>query len=89
MRVSQGSKGKTDGDVDLWGAEGYPTVYDAVQILDRDLHASTDIIPHVPVITLELKYWTLENVLLRMSCHCEHMRKRLTGAYFLEKNWRK
>ena len=86
--VPQGSKGKTDGDVDLLGA-GYPTVHNAVQILDRDLQASTDIIPHVPEITLELKYLKLANVLLRMSHHCEHMRKRLTGAYFLEKNWRK
>ena len=139
MRVPQGSKGKTDGDVDLLGAEGYPTVHNAVQILDRGLQASTDIItesklgllqysdarqwkrllmaplspcdvmschvelftfsqqcsqhclfiPHVPEITLELKYLKLANVLLRMSHHCEHMRKRLTGAYFLEKKLEK
>ena len=89
MRVSQGSKSTTDGDVNLWSAEGYPTVHNAVKILDRDLQASTDVISHVPEITLELKYLRLENVLLRMSCHCEQIRKRLTGAYFLEKKLEK
>ena len=86
MRVLQGSKGKTDGDVDLWGAEGYPTVHTAVKMLERDLQSSSDIVKHVPEITLDLKYLKLENVLLWMSCHCEQMRKWLTGAYFLEKN---
>ena len=64
-------------------------MHNAVQILDRDLQASTDIIPHVPEITLELKYLKLKNVLLRMSRHCDHMRKRLTGVYFLEKKLEK
>ena len=86
MRVSQGSKGETDGDVDLWGAEGYPIVHTAVKMLERDLQASSDVVKHVPEITLDLKHLKLENVLLRMSRHCEQMRKRLTGAYFLEKN---
>ena len=31
----------------------------------------------------------LENVLLRMSHHCEQMRKKLTGSYFLEKKLEK
>ena len=68
MRVSQGSKGKTDGDVDLWGAEGFPTLHTAVQMLERDLLVSNDVVKHVPKMTLELKYLKLEAVLLWMSC---------------------
>ena len=85
MCVSQGSKGKIDGDVDLWGAEGIPNVHSAAKHHDSDIKASEDLLQDTPKITLELRYLQLENVLQRMSHHCETMRKRLTGAYFLEK----
>ena len=85
MHVSQGSKGKIDGDVDLWGAEGIPNVHSAAKHLASDIKASEDLLQDTPKITLELRYLQLENVLQRMSHHCETMRKRLTGAYFLEK----
>ena len=89
MHVSQGSKGKIDGDVDLWGAEGIPNVHSAAKHLASDIKSSQDLLQDTPKITLELRYLQLENVLQRMSHHCENMRKRLTGAYFLEKKIKK
>ena len=85
MHVSQGSKGKIDGDVDLWEAEGIPNVHSAAKHLASDIKASEDLLQDTPKITVELRYLQLENVLQRMSHCCETIRKRLTRAYFLEK----
>ena len=85
MHVSQGSKGKIDADVDLWGAKGIPNVHCTAKHLAADIKASQDLLQDTPKITLELCYLQLENVLQRMFHHCKNMRKRLTGAYFLEK----
>ena len=37
MRVAEGSKNKSDGDVDLWGAEGNPSIKSVAQRLEQDL----------------------------------------------------
>ena len=37
MKVSSGCKGSRDGDVDLWGLEGPPTVNEAIKKLEKNL----------------------------------------------------
>ena len=37
MKVSRGCKGVRDGDVDLWGMEGPPTVNEAIKKLEQNL----------------------------------------------------
>ena len=59
MCVSQGSKGKTDGDVDLWGAEGIPNVHSVAKHLAADIKASQDLLQDTPKITLELQVFAI------------------------------
>ena len=47
MQVSEGSKGKTDGDVDLWGAEGRSTIHTQAEHLDNDLLAVGKLKKHI------------------------------------------
>ena len=56
MHVSQGSKGKIDGDVDLWGAKGIPNVHSAAKHLASDIKSSQDLLQDTPKIMLELRY---------------------------------
>ena len=89
MHVAEGSKKKSDGGVNLWGAEGNPLIKSSAQKLESDLSACNKLKKKLISFNLDCHYLHVENVLLRMSRRCEQMCKHLTGAYFVEKKLEK
>ena len=83
--MAKGSKNKSDGDVNLWGAEGNPSIKSSAQKLETDLAACKKLEKKLHNSNLDCHHLHVENTMLRMSRHCEQMQKHLTGAYLVEK----
>ena len=83
--LSRGCKGSRDGDVDLWGLEGPPTVNEAIKKLERNLDFLRKILNPVDSSSIHVHSIRLQNVLSRLTKKLGAMRKRLTGKYLLEK----
>ena len=85
MQVSRGCKGSRDGDVDLWGLEGPPTVNEAIKKLEKNLDFLRKISNPVDSSSIHVHSTRLQNVLSRLTKKLGARRKRLTGEYLLEK----
>ena len=87
--MAEGSKNKSDGDVDLWGAEGNPSIKSAAQRLEQDLTSCKKLDKQLHNSNLDCHYLHVENTMLWVSRCCEGMHKWLTGAYLVEKRLEK
>ena len=86
MKVSRGCKGSRDGEMDLWGLEGPPTVNEAIKKLEQNLDFLRKISKPINSSSIHVHSIRLQNVLSRLTEKLGAMRKRLTGKYLLEKN---
>ena len=86
MKVSRGCKGSREGDVDLWGMEGPPTVNEAIKKLEQNLDFLRKIYKPLDSSSINVHSIQLQNVLSRLTKKLGTMIKRLTGKYLLEKN---
>ena len=64
MQVAEGSKNKSDGDVDLWGAEGNPSIKGAAQRLEQDLTSCKKLDKQLHNSNLDCHYLHVENTML-------------------------
>ena len=85
MKVSRACKGVRDGDVDLWGMEGPPTVNEAIKKLEQNLEYLRKISKLIDSSSIHVHSIRLQNVHSRLTKKLAAMRKRLTGEYLLEK----
>ena len=85
MEVSRGCKGSRDGDMDLWGLEGPPTVKEAIKKFEKNLDFLRKISNPIDSSSTHVHSIQLQDVLSRLTKKLGAMRKRLTGKYLLEK----
>ena len=85
MKVSKGCKGLRDGDMDLWGLKGPPSVNKAIKKLEKNLDFLRKISNPVDSSSIHVHSIRLQNVLSRLTKKLGVMRKRLTGKYLLRK----
>ena len=85
MKVSRGCKGSRDGNMNLWGLEGPPTVKEIIKKLEKNLDFLRKISNPIDSSSIHVHFIQLQNVLSRLTQKLGAMRKRLTGKYLLEK----
>ena len=67
MKVSRGCKGSRDGDMDLWGLEGPPTVNKAIKKLEQNLDFLRKISKPIDSSSIHVHSIQLQNVLSRLT----------------------
>ena len=67
MKVSRGCKGLRDGDADLWGLEGSPTVNEAIKKLEQNLDLLKKISKPIDSSSIHVHSIRLQNVLSRLT----------------------
>ena len=89
MQVAPGSKGLTDGDVDLWGAKKPITNAHACSIRKLDMAIVQSIESPLSKNNLIVQSIRLKRLLWRFTKHLQQMRTCLTGEYFAEQKLEK
>ena len=89
MQVAPGSKGLTDGDVDLWGAKKPITNEHACNICKLDMAIVQSIESPLSNNNLIVQSIRLKCLLWRFTKCLQQMRTRLTGEYFAEQKLEK
>ena len=89
MQVAPGSKGLTDGDVDLWGAEKPITNAHACSIHKLDIAIVQSIESPLSKNNLIVQSIQLKCLLWRFTKCLQQMRTHLTGEYFAEQKLEK
>ena len=85
MKVSRGCKGTYDGDVNLWGIEGPPSVTSALKNLESNIQYTSCLKRKINEENINIHRLQVEGVHLHLTKKLEKMRKRLTGEYLLER----
>ena len=84
LRVSSGTKGKSHGDVNLWGAEKPMSIIKCKEILDSDVSLVEQLEQPVTDKNQSNQILKCERLLLRLTKRIEQLRNRLTGSFLLE-----
>lgn len=83
--VSQGCKGEDEGDIDLWGIEGPPTLEDSKDLLKQHLQELEDLPKCVDSSDDYLATEKLKYLITCVSRRILTLRKRLTSEFFVRK----
>ena len=89
MQVAPGSKGVSDGDVDLWGAEKLISNAQASSIHQLDMDIVQSLESPVNINNQIIQSTCLKRLLWRFTKHLQQMRTHLTGEYFAEQKLEK
>ena len=83
--IAPGCKGEQNGDTNLWGVEGPPSLPLAVQILKRTLRTAEAIDVDMADTSVLPNYFNLKTLLNVSTRRIRRLRGRITGSFYLKK----
>ena len=88
-RLAQGCRGERDGQVDLWGREGPPSLNQAQALLRLELDSVQIMRTDLKKTPLSVHYSRVHDVMTQITVRLKHMRKTLTSEFLLERKFEK
>ena len=83
--IAPGCKGEQNGDTNLWGVEGPPSLPFSVQILKRTLRTAEAIDVDMGDTSVLSHYYNLKTLLNVSTRRIRRLRGRITGSFYLKK----
>ena len=84
MVIAQGSKGISNGDVNLWGIEKPVSITKAQKTLQFEMKLAQELKIKITPQNLHMQKFKMKRLLFRLTKRLEQMRRRLTGEFLVE-----
>ena len=89
MLIAQGSKGISDGDVNLWGIKKPVSISKSQKHLDLELKLAEELEIRITENNLGTQRYKIKRLLFRFMKRLQQMRTRLTGDFLIEQHMEK